>query len=79
MAQSRAAARQLLNQAARRRRRGSPGPVRHLVGVVVQADDGLPLLNAGQDGHQGRVGHHQVQVVLGEVKVHRLTGNEMRL
>lgn len=53
---------------------GSPGSVRHLVGVVVQADDGLPLLDAGQDSHQGRVGHHQVQVVLGEVKVHRLTG-----
>lgn len=62
------------SRAAARQRVGSPGPVRHLVGVVVQADDGLPLLDAGQDGHQGRVGHHQVQVVLGEVKVHRLTG-----
>lgn len=54
---------------------GSPGSVRHLVGVVVQADDGLPLLYAGQYRHQGGVGHHQVQVVLGQVKVHRLRGN----
>ena len=47
--------------------------------VVVQSDDGLPLLDTGQDGHQSRVGHHQVQVVLGEVKVHRLTGERRQL
>lgn len=54
----------------------SPGSVRHLVSVVVQSDDGLPLLYTGQDRHQSRVGDHQVQVVLGQVKVHRLTGSK---
>lgn len=49
--------------------------MRHLVGVVVETNDGFPLLDAGQDDHQGGVGHHQVQVVLGQVKVHRLDGD----
>ena len=48
----------------------------HLVGVVVQSYDGFPLLYARQYRHQRSVRHHQVQVVLGEVKVHRLTGEE---
>lgn len=57
-------------------RRHSPGSMRHLMGVVVQSDDGLSLLNAGQYRHQRSVCHHQVQVVLGEVKVHRLKSNK---
>lgn len=44
----------------------------HLVGVVVQAYDGFPLLNAWEQHHQIGVRHHQVQVILGQVKVHRL-------
>ena len=54
-----------------------PGAVGHLVGVVVQADDGLPLLDAGEQHHQVGVGHHQVQVVLCQVKVYRLHEQEM--
>lgn len=52
--------------------------MRHLMGVVVQSDDGFPLLYTRQDGHQSCVRHYQVQVVLGKVKVHRLTRNKMR-
>lgn len=50
--------------------------MRHLVGVVVQPYDGFPLLYARQYCHQSSVSHYQVQVVLGQVKVHRLTGNK---
>ena len=50
--------------------------MRHLVGVVVKSYDGFPLLYARQYRHQSSVCHHQVQVVLGEVKVHRLTQNK---
>lgn len=57
---------------------GSPGSVRHLVRVVVESNDGFSLLNAGQDDHQSGVGHHQVQVVSGQVKVHRLPKNTSR-
>lgn len=54
----------------------SPGSMRHLVGVVVQSYDGFPLLYARQYRHQSSVSHHQVQVIFGQVKVHRLTGNK---
>lgn len=50
----------------------------HFVGIVVQPDDGLPLLNAREDCHKCSVSHHQVQVVLGQVKVHRLTRKERK-
>lgn len=52
--------------------------MRHLMGVVVQSYDGFSLLYARQYRHQSSVCHHQVQVVLGQVKVHRLTGNKKR-
>lgn len=54
----------------------SPGSMRHLVGVVVQSYDGFPFLYARQYRHQSSVSHHQVQVIFGQVKVHRLTGNK---
>lgn len=47
----------------------------HLVGVVVQSYNGFPLLYARQYYHQSSVSHHQVQVVLGQVKVHSLGGD----
>lgn len=46
--------------------------MRHLMGVVVQSNDGFSLLYAGQYDHQGSVCYHQVQVVFGQVKVYRL-------
>lgn len=57
----------------------SPGSMCHLVGVVVQSYDGFPLLYARQYRHQCSVCHHQVQVVLGEVKVHRLKAEERHI
>lgn len=50
----------------------------HLMGIVVQPNDGLPLLDPRQYYHKSSVGHHQIQVVLGEVKIHRLTTEEKR-
>lgn len=44
----------------------------HLMGVVVQSNDGFSLLYAGQYDHQGSVCYHQVQVVFGQVKVYSL-------
>lgn len=49
--------------------------MRHLMRVVVESNDGFSLLDARQDDHQSGVGHHQVQVVPGQVKVHRLLEN----
>lgn len=48
----------------------------HLVGIVVQSYDGFPLLYARQYYHKSSVSHHQVQVVPGQVKVHRLAGDK---
>lgn len=45
----------------------------HLVGIVVQTNDGFSLLYARQYDHQGSVCYHQVQVVFGQIKVYRLT------
>lgn len=41
----------------------------HLVGIVVQPNDGFSLLYARQYDHQGSVCYHQVQVVFGQIKV----------
>lgn len=54
----------------------------HLMGVVVQSNDGFSLLYAGQYDHQGSVCYHQVQVVFGQVKVYSLIrwgGKKIRL
>lgn len=45
----------------------------HLMGVVVQSNDGFSLLYARQYDHQGSVCYHQIQVVFGQVKVYCLT------
>lgn len=50
----------------------------HLMGVVVQSNDGFSLLYAGQYDHQGSVCYHQVQVVFGQVKVYSLKKKEKR-
>lgn len=48
--------------------------MRHLVGIVVKPYDGFPLLYARKDYHQSSVCYHQIQVVLSQVKIHRLMG-----
>lgn len=42
------------------------------MGIVVQSYDGFSLLYAREYHHQSSVCHHQVQVVLGQVKVYSL-------
>ncbi len=49
-----------------------PWTVCHFVGIVVEADNRFALLNSRKQHHQGSVRHHQIQVVLCEVKIYSL-------
>lgn len=44
----------------------------HFVGIVVEADYRFALLNSRKQHHQSSVCHHQIQVVLCEVKIYSL-------
>lgn len=49
-----------------------PWTVCHFMGIVVEADYRFALLNSRKQHHQGSVRHHQIQVVLCEVKIYSL-------